>query len=316
MFDYIQKQWKIGRVIYGKRSWRETRRVVLHTIRSINRGQQMERLESYFEQYNPDKNILSRQIGLYELMTRIFFYKDSTVNERLQAIIDHFDYIEQVFTDETIQSMYAIDSDNFLDDVSRLKRGIVIWESEDLDMKARLYYGAGQRKEGLLTLLLTLGQQGVYHANFRFGKGFNNEKAMWIGTIQGYKDGLENAKSITKKMFGYRPKNFIVFLLRMLAKQCGVETIYAVSDDGFYANTHLIRGHRAKVAELNSLWQESGGTVCYDVRFYMLPLEELRKPIEEIKSQKRSQYKKRYALLDAYESEIIQKIKHCFKNRS
>lgn len=316
MFDYIQKQWKIGRVIYGKRSWRETRRVVLHTIRSINRGQQMERLESYFEQYNPDKNILSRQIGLYELMTRIFFYKDSTVNERLQAIIDHFDYIEQVFTDETIQSMYDIDSDNFLDDVSRLKRGIVIWESEDLDMKARLYYGAGQRKEGLLTLLLTLGQQGVYHANFRFGKGFNNEKAMWIGTIQGYKDGLENAKSITKKMFGYRPKNFIVFLLRMLAKQCGVETIYAVSDDGFYANTHLIRGHRAKVAELNSLWQESGGTVCDDVRFYMLPLEELRKPIEEIKSQKRSQYKKRYALLDAYESEIIQKIKHCFKNRS
>lgn len=316
MFDYIQKQWKIGRVIYGKRSWRETRRVVLHTIRSINRGQQMERLESYFEQYNPDKNILSRQIGLYELMTRIFFYKDSTVDERLQAIIDHFDYIEQVFTDETIQSMYAIDSDNFLDDVSRLKRGIVIWESEDLDMKARLYYGAGQRKEGLLTLLLTLGQQGVYHANFRFGKGFNNEKAMWIGTIQGYKDGLENAKSITKKMFGYRPKNFIVFLLRMLAKQCGVETIYAVSDDGFYANTHLIRGHRAKVAELNSLWQESGGTVCDDVRFYMLPLEELRKPIEEIKSQKRNQYKKRYALLDAYESEIIQKIKHCFKNRS
>lgn len=316
MFDYIQKQWKIGRVIYGKRSWRETRRVVLHTIRSINRGQQMERLESYFEQYNPDKNILSRQIGLYELMTRIFFYKDSTVNERLKAIIDHFDYIEQVFTDETIQSMYAIDSDNFLDDVSRLKRGIVIWESEDLDMKARLYYGAGQRKEGLLTLLLTLGQQGVYHANFRFGKGFNNEKAMWIGTIQGYKDGLENAKSVTKKMFGYRPKNFIVFLLRMLAKQCDVETIYAVSDDGFYANTHLVRGHRAKVAELNSLWQESGGTVCDDVRFYMLPLEELRKPIEEIKSQKRSQYKKRYALLDAYESEIIQKIKHCFKNRS
>lgn len=316
MFDYIQKQWKIGRIIYGKRSWRETRRVVLHTIRSINRGQQMERLESYFEQYKPDKTILSRQIGLYELMTRIFFYKDSTVDERLQAIIDHFDYIEQVFTDETIQSMYAIDSDNFLDDVSRLKRGIVIWESKDLDMKARLYYGAGQRKEGLLTLLLTLGQQGVYHANIRFGKGFNNEKTMWIGTIQGYKDGLENAKSITKKMFGYRPKNFIVFLLRMLAKQCGVETIYAVSDDGFYANTHLVRGHRAKVAELDSLWQESGGIVCDDLRFYMLPLEEFRKPIEEIKSQKRSQYKKRYGLLDAYESEITQTIKHCLKNRS
>ena len=48
-------------------------------------------------------------------------------------------------------------------------------------------------------MLLTLGNQGVYHANFRFGKGFNGESAMWIGTIQGYKDGLDNAKIVTKR---------------------------------------------------------------------------------------------------------------------
>ena len=35
-----------------------------------------------------------------------------------------------------------------------------------------------------------------------------------------------------------------------------------------------------------------------------IPLEEYRKPIEEIKSQKRSQYRKRYELLDQYEQEI------------
>ena len=43
-----------------------------------------------------------------------------------------------------------------------------------------------------------------------------------------------------------------MYLLRLIAKECGVETIYAVSDEGFYANTHLIRIHRAKVAELDS----------------------------------------------------------------
>ncbi len=43
---------------------------------------------------------------------------------------------------------------------------------------------------------------------FVWGKGLNGEPALWIGTVQGYKDGLENAKHITKKMFGYRPKNF------------------------------------------------------------------------------------------------------------
>ena len=304
MLQYIQNQWANGRKIYGKRSWRETRRVVLHTVRSMGRRQKMNRLEKYFANYKPDTDLLHRQIGLYELMTRIFFYKDSTATERLEAIINHFDYIQNIFTDEAIRSMYSIDKDNFLDDVSRIKRGFVVWQSEELNMKAQLYYGAGQRKEGLLTLLLTLENQGVYHANFRFGKGFNGEPAMWIGTIQGYKDGLDNAKTVTKKMFGYRPKNFIMFLLRHIAAICKVESIYAVSDEGFYANTHLVRGHRAKVAELDPLWEESGGVVCSDERFFKIPLEEYRKPIEEIKSQKRSQYRKRYELLDQYEQEI------------
>ena len=309
MFQYIQDQWAKGRKIYGKRSWRETRRVVLHTVRSMGRRQKMNRLENYFANYKPDPDLLHRQIGLYELMTRIFFYKDSTAMERLEAIINHFDYIQNIFTDEVIRSMYSIDKDNFLDDVSRIKRGFVVWQSEELNMKAQLYYGAGQRKEGLLTLLLTLENQGVYHANFRFGKGFNGEPAMWIGTIQGYKDGLDNAKTVTKKMFGYRPKNFIMFLLRHIAVICKVESIYAVSDEGFYANTHLVRGHRAKVAELDPLWEESGGVVCSDERFFNIPLEEYRKPIEEIKSQKRSQYRKRYELLDQYEQEIQDHLK-------
>ena len=309
MLQYIQNQWANGRKIYGKRSWRETRRVVLHTVRSMGRRQKMNRLENYFANYKPDTDLLHRQIGLYELMTRIFFYKDSTATERLEAIINHFDYIQNIFTDEAIRSMYSIDKDNFLDDVSRIKRGFVVWQSEELNMKAQLYYGAGQRKEGLLTLLLTLENQGVYHANFRFGKGFNGEPAMWIGTIQGYKDGLDNAKTVTKKMFGYRPKNFVMFLLRHIAVLCKVESIYAVSDEGFYANTHLVRGHRAKVAELDPLWEESGGVVCSDDRFFNIPLEEYRKPIEEIKSQKRSQYRKRYELLDQYEQEIQDHLK-------
>ena len=313
MFQYIQNQWAKGRKIYGKRSWRETRRVVLHTARSLGRRQHMKRLENYFANYKPDPELLHRQIGLYELMTRIFFYKDSTATERLDGIINHFDYIQNIFTDEAIQSMYSIDKDNLLDDVSRIKRGIVVWQSEELDMKAQLYYGAGQRKEGLLTLLLTLENQGVYHANFRFGKGFNGEKAMWIGTVQGYKDGLDNAKTVTKKMFGYRPKNFIMFLLRHIAVICKVESIYAVSDEGFYANTHLVRGHRAKVAELNPLWEETGGVVCSDKRFFKIPLEEYRKPIEEIKSQKRSQYRKRYDLLDQYQEEVQENLKSYLK---
>lgn len=313
MFSYIKTQWQRGREIYGDHSWRETRRTFLHTMRSIYNKREIKALEEYFSNYEPDTNLLNRQVGLFELMTRYFLYRDSTPQERLQAIQNHFDYIKTVFTDEAIREMYSVDEDNFYDDVSRIKRGFVIWKSSELDMTARLYYGAGQRKEGFLTLLLTLGSNGVYHANFRFGKGFDGEPAMWIGTIQGYKDGLDNAKTVTKKMFGYRPKNFIIFLLRHVATICKVQSMYAVSDEGFYANTHLVRGHRAKVAELDLLWKELGGYICDDKRFYKLPLEEHRKPFEEIKSQKRSQYRKRYDLLDQYEREIQQNMNSILK---
>ena len=282
-------------------------------MRSIRNKREIEALENYFASYTPDLTLLDRQVGLFELMTRFFLFKSSTPQERLEAIVNHFDYLKDIFTDEAIREMYSVDPDNIYDDVSRMNRGYIVWESVDLDMVARLYYGPGQRKEGFLTLLLTLGNQGVYHANFRFGKGFNGESAMWIGTIQGYKDGLDNAKIVTKKMFGYRPKNVIMFLLRHIAAICKVESIYAVSDEGFYANTHLVRGHRAKVAELDSLWEESGGVLCSDERFFKIPLEEYRKPIEEIKSQKRSQYRKRYELLDQYEQEIQEHMKNLIK---
>ena len=114
-------------------------------------------------------------------------------------------------------------------------------------------------------------------------------------------------------MFGYRPKNFIVFLCRQLAIYTNVKSIYAISDEGFYANNHLVRGHKSKVAELDTIWEESGGKVCSDIRFYKIPLEEVRKPIEEIKSQKRSQYRKRYELLDHYMVQIYENLKPYLK---
>ena len=175
---YLETQWQRGRKIYGKRSWRETRRTFLHTMRSIRNKREIEALENYFASYTPDPTLLDRQVGLFELMTRYFLFKSSTPQERLEAIINHFDYLKDVFTDEAIREMYSVDPDNIYDDVSRMNRGFIVWESEDLDMVARLYYGPGQRKEGFLTLLLTLGKQGVYHANFRLGKGFNGDIKM------------------------------------------------------------------------------------------------------------------------------------------
>ena len=72
---YLQTQWQRGRKIYGKRSWRETRRTFLHTMRSIRNKREIEALEDYFANYTSDPTLLDRQVGLFELMTRYFLFK-------------------------------------------------------------------------------------------------------------------------------------------------------------------------------------------------------------------------------------------------
>lgn len=312
MLRFWKKQWRQGRAIYGDRSWRESRRTLLHTVRSLKNKQYIENLEQYFATYTAIPDVLKHHVGFYELLTRFFLFKESAVQERLQAVQDHFDAIAALFTPEALRLMYI----DYLADptMAESDKGIVVWHDDELQMKANLYYHAGQRKEGFLTLLLTIAGEGIYHVNFRFGRE-NGKSSLIIGTVQGYKAGLDNAKKATKKMYGYRPKNFIMFLVRMIAQVCNVSVIYAVSDAGFYANTHLVRGHKAKVAVLDALWEESGGTVCEDPRFYQIPLEEHRKPIEEIKSQKRNQYRNRYALLDSYEQQIGENMSPYMKRR-
>ena len=89
-----------------------------------------------------------------------------------------------------------------------------------------------------------------------------------------------------------------------LSKDRRIITCFEMAQMIAKAMANQDRGHRAKVAELDPLWQESGGELSQDPRFYIIPLEEYRKPIEEIKSQKRSQYRKRYDLLDQYAEEV------------
>ena len=81
---------------------------------------------------------------------------------------------------------------------------------------------------------------GVYHANIRFATGLNGERSLVIRTIQGYKDGLEQAKKITKKdVWLPSRKNFITFLIRG-NRACRESRIHlAVSDEGFYTQTLL-----------------------------------------------------------------------------
>ena len=61
MFQYIKDQWANGRAIYGKKSWRETRRVILHFLRTVGPQTRDDGIQGFFESYAPDQHILDKQ---------------------------------------------------------------------------------------------------------------------------------------------------------------------------------------------------------------------------------------------------------------
>ena len=85
----------------------------------------------------------------------------------------------------------------------------------------------------------------------------------------------------------------------------GIEHIYAVSDEGFFSNSHALRFHRHKLVAFNAFWEELGGQVwSEDARFFTIPIAEERKTYETAKTHKRNMYRKRYEMLDTFIEEI------------
>ncbi len=70
-----------------------------------------------------------------------------------------------------------------------------------------------------------------------------------------------------------------------------------------------MRRDRKLKTDFGAFWEESGGKLCDDKRFYELPLTEYRKTMEEIPTRKRANYRKRFALLDEIDASIASNLR-------
>lgn len=303
MLEYLKRQKEIGRKRYvgkGFGGLKDKKREVVHLVRSAINRSYVEGVESFFKSYSPLPALIDQHDCLYEVVNRTFLYKNSTAKTRAEELIAHFEGIEKFFTRETLEKMYLCPT----------RKGVELWRGEDLDMSARLSFIPGQHKEGLLTLTLDAEGARLYHINFMFVKDGSEGYALRIGTLQGSPEGLSVSKKVTKKMYGYRPKNLIVYILRILSETLKLTKILAVSDEGFFSQSHLIRGNRCKQTQFNSFWEElNGQPLAGDSRFFELPIEEARKTYETAKTHKRNLYRNRYALLDQYKAEVEENIR-------
>lgn len=278
--------------------------MVVFLFRTLAHNKKMDELFDFFQQTPLKRELSARLPFFYEQATRQFFYKKSSFDERFQIIENHFDYLENKIDHKELRKLY-------------LDGGLKIWEGtfEDKELSFLLTFEAGQKKEGLLSLILKFDDVNLYQIIFWMAPDpVDKNPALWIGAIQGSntENALDIIRQLTRHFHGYRTKNLILYVLQVIANVLGVSSIYAVSDAGYYANNHIRLDRKLKIS-LNDFWEEVDGIPAADRRFYKLPLTETRKSMEEIKSNKRSLYRKRFEALDSIKDIIEMNLNNCLK---
>lgn len=298
----------IGKKIYNLDNPREVRRMVAFVLMAKLHSREINELIDFFNSKPQLKPILDGLPFPIEQPTRAFFYKGSTFAERCQLIREHYDFLSEKLKDEAFLTMSLYDAYE--------EKGYVVWESEfeEEALRAILVTESGQRKEGCLSIELNLGRQHLYQIMFWIAKDKNGNDAIWIGALQGpnMDDAKELVKRMTKFCHGYRTKNLILYMLQAVARAFGISRIYAVTNEGYYANNHIRLDRKLKTS-FSDFWAEAGGEPTDDSRFFSLPLVETRKTMEEVPTRKRAVYRKRFALLDEIDAAVQEKMERVLK---
>lgn len=297
--DYIE----LGKKIYNMENPREVKRCVVFVARCLLNNGRMKKIHQFFHQNELLAKVAEEYPFVYEQPTRAFFYRNSTFDERVELLEQHMRFIQMRFKKEVFLGLYN-------------RQAYPLWESKDESghLCFELWYNPGQRKEGILSIVLRLDEYYLYQMMIWIAPNKDGEWSLWIGAMQG--PNMANAKDVirkgTRRCHSYRTKNFILHVTQEVAKALGMKHIYAVTNYGYYANTHIRMEKKLKTS-FGDFWEESGGHPCEDKRFYDLPMTEARKTMEEIPTRKRNYYRKRYALLDEVDASVAEKIRLLLK---
>ncbi|WP_459176064.1 VirK/YbjX family protein [Ewingella americana] len=165
-----------------------------------------------------------------------------------------------------------------------------------------------QDKEGEVSLVFT-NETDEPVATVTFSLiNYLGQPTLFIGAIQGPRAYVDHAEiqRVTKACHGLFPKRLIMEAVMLVAELTQMTQIVAVSND-----THIYGHPRYKkrkgmiFADYDNFWETLNGTLGEDGYFH-LPRQISHRPLEEIASKRRSEYRRRYLLLDELEKQIRQ----------
>ena len=221
-------------------------------------------------------------------------YMDATwkFEQRIEKLINHQKSIDEKY------SMFNFKFDEIIELYNLSDLGIS-------DYRIIIDKPTWFHREGLLSINIFKCQVRIFTLSFSIQS--NNENySIFIGGIQGrnLKNILDDYRNFTKLTHGMRPRDFIIELIRILARVMGINQIMAISDECRHQR-HPYFGKntdRPLPANYNEIWADRGG-VRTSESVWILPLH-LERDIQTIAAKKRAMYKKRYHMLTQIEANI------------
>lgn len=181
--DYIE----LGKKIYNMENPREVKRCVVFVARCLLNNGRMKKIHQFFHQNELLAKVAEEYPFVYEQPTRAFFYNKSTFDERAKILEQHMGFMEKYFKKDIFLGLYG-------------EKPYTLWERKDEigSLRFELSFNPGERKEGLLSVVLHLDDVMLYRIMFWISPDKKGDMSLWIGAMQG--PNVENAKDLVKKL--------------------------------------------------------------------------------------------------------------------
>lgn len=236
---------------------------------------------------------------LYSKLQRPYLHRRVTLTQKLRLLQEHYAFFSESLGADV---RCAVSS----------PAGLLLAElpaSDPSRYSLRLRYIDQFEKEGELTLALQDSVQGeaIFTLSFTVTCWKSAASELFVGGIQGRKGANDRDEivALTRSLHGLRPKALLVFAAQRLAEAWELEQLRAVGD-----SEHIYRHFRKRRAiqtSYDSFWKECQGRCAADGNF-TLPARPVFRGLEAIPANKRSLYRKRYAMLETLGKHLHQAV--------
>ncbi len=245
------------------------------------------KLQKLYEKYDFDF-VLEKDINRYKTIYRHFLQKDFNNRDKLAYLEEHLKFISKFKK----KYQYELYNDAIL---------LLDMSKYTIEMNLKLEYDPLTSKEGEITIFFE--DKNSLNKIFKI-TGLLSKNIFYIGCVQGQTSN-DMMRSLTKECFGMRPHNFLLYCLMEFSRNLGCSNIYAIK-----SNFHVSKARartRDKISFNYDTFFRELNVISETPSWHILDTKYPLKNISEIKSKKRSMYRKRYELLENISTDIANK---------